>query len=556
MFEEISSIVGLSDVNSGKQSYSFSNYTLVLCANAIKLEVPLEALIECIDAYDISDQIVLEDFLLRVLHRQQVPEGISIHKPGQFILQRSCLRISRKSKIVDIYLQWCHSSLFPPPPPSFYERLLSGDLIDFIDRWAQTSRKQEGEVLTMVRDARAIRRFVAEQNGIAFIGNGSTLARSGNTDGPLEASNSIPFSAPTTLERELSLPSGKTMRGLLIPRGVTLITGGGFHGKSTLLRALSMGSYDKVSQDGREYCVTAGRSMNIRSEDGRSVSTVDISPFISNLPPSAGIDVCSFSTNSASGSTSQAAAVMEGIELNCNLFLLDEDTSAGNFMIRDSRMRSLIANEPITPYIYRVNSLWKQLGISTIVVIGGSGDWFDVQDCTLQLDDYVCRDVTRRVLQISKTFCTGRVEYNGRGLVHQLPWTHGHVKDRLIDLGAIVLPAGSTISASIDGSVLYYGTALTLDLSKVEQKIPSIEAQAGAIGIGVALHWISTTMCGKVSLKQVLAEYGSSREQAEQFHDCAIGICKPSCCYILPLPEVLGASINRIRLQVLSYPCE
>lgn len=301
-----------------------------------------------------------------------------------------------------------------------------------------------------------------------------------------------------------------------------------------------LGAYDKCDGDGREFVVTAdARSISIRAEDGRSVKSVNLSPFISNIPKAAAIDPESFTTSCASGSTSQAAAVMEGIEMGCSLFLLDEDMSASNFMIRDSRLRSLITNEPLTPYSYRVNSLFKELGISSIIVIGGSGDWFDVQDCTVQLDEYQCRDVTKRVLQISKTFCTGRVEFNGRGLVHQLPWPLDDLEPRLIDpkcFGSV-----STVDASEDGGWLYYGK-FSVDLTKIDQRV--IEGRAGALGIGVAFLWIATCMKDEpVAMSALLTEYD---RRATQEAWSLLPAAKFQT-YIMPTAPILAAAINRFR---------
>ena len=160
----------------------------------------------------------------------------------------------------------------------------------------------------------------------------------------------------------------------------------------------------------------------LRAEDGRRVSAVDISAFISDLPVASGLDAANFSTLCASGSTSQASGVVEALELGACAFLIDEDTSAVNFMIRDGRMRSLIDRETITPLIYRVSNLHKQKGVSTVVVVGGSGDWFDVQSTTLLMDNYECTNATARARRISKAFCSGHIQYNGQGVVHQLPW--------------------------------------------------------------------------------------------------------------------------------------
>ena len=271
-----------------------------------------------------------------------------------------------------------------------------------------------------VCDQEYIRDQLVELNALAFIGNGSILPdiRALNED------EIVKFLSPSTLEYTfINLPySGRSVTGMLLRKGVTLISGGGYHGKSTLLKSIGQGKFLKRYGSGKELIVSISNSCWIRSEDGRFISSVNCSPFIQSLPLVSKLNPNEVTTTLSSGSLSMAAGVMESIELGCSLILLDEDTSASNFLIRDSRMRSLISHEPITPYIYRVNALCTELDISTIVVVGCSGDWFDVMDTTVQLDEYLCKDVTKRALSISKTFCTGRVEFNGRGLVHKLDW--------------------------------------------------------------------------------------------------------------------------------------
>ena len=186
-----------------------------------------------------------------------------------------------------------------------------------------------------------------------------------------------------------------------IPGGITLIVGGGFHGKSTLLSAIERSVYDHIPDDGREYVVTLRSAVKIRAEDGRRVECVDISPFISNLP--FGKDTLRFRTDNASGSTSQAANIIEAIEAGAKLLLLDEDTSATNFMIRDARMQRLVAanREPITPFIDRARQLFEILGVSTVLVMGGSGDYFDIADRVVLMDHYRPQDVTSKAREIA-----------------------------------------------------------------------------------------------------------------------------------------------------------
>ena len=258
-------------------------------------------------------------------------------------------------------------------------------------------------------DADVLRQQIGKAGLIAFVANGSILPRRSGIDfRPMSPKSAVRFQSPPSLEQTFTLPNHGPISGMAIPRGVTLIVGGGFHGKSTLLNALELGVYNHKPGDGREFVVCDPTAVKIRAEDGRSVAGVDISPFINNLPH--GRDTRRFSTENASGSTSQAANIIEALELNAQTLLIDEDTAATNFMIRDQRMQSLIAKqkEPITPFIDKVRQLFDERGVSTILVVGGSGDYFDVADLVIAMDEYVPHDVTARAKEIAAAQQTGR----------------------------------------------------------------------------------------------------------------------------------------------------
>ena len=308
-------------------------------------------------------------------------------------------------------------------------------------------------------------------NAVAFIANGSLLPRkSGRSVQPMQSPPAVPFNSPreseqlTTvvevyvgefwrrfLKKELLLQdddcvgddsssssssssSTVTLRGMIIPQGVTLIVGGGYHGKSTILQALSYGVYDKVPGDGRELCVTHTDAVSIRAEDGRYVNNVNVSAFINSIPSgktingasisSSSSDTTKFCTMDASGSTSQAANVIEALECGASALLVDEDVSAANFMARDGRMRAMIMDEPITPLLYRVNGLYltKEHNTSTVVVVGGVGEWLDVADAVVLMKNYVAYDGLKKARSVSYQFSYGHVQYAGRGVVHRLPW--------------------------------------------------------------------------------------------------------------------------------------
>lgn len=257
-----------------------------------------------------------------------------------------------------------------------------------------------------VADQEALRAMLPAEGLIAFVRNGAILPRaSGEADLPMSAAECVPFEAPETMRCELKLPhSGEIVVGMGVRQGVNLIVGGGFHGKSTLLQALEVGCYNHVPGDGREFVTTSTDTMKVRAEDGRSICGVDISPFINNLPFKR--STRAFSTPDASGSTSQAANIMESLEAGAKCLLMDEDTCATNFMVRDKRMQALVARdqEPITPFISRVRALYDTHGVSTVLVIGGCGAYFDVADSVLMMLKYKPRDVTADAKAVSKRF--------------------------------------------------------------------------------------------------------------------------------------------------------
>ncbi|MBQ9744039.1 MAG: ABC-ATPase domain-containing protein [Clostridia bacterium] len=270
--------------------------------------------------------------------------------------------------------------------PDAVDRFVANFDFDGLDKALELSYKQE-----------IIREYLKKSDYCAFIANGSILPRKKGTDLPLECA--VPFMSVKEDEIEIC-----GIKGMGIKRGITVITGGGYSGKSTLLDAISSGIYNHVLGDGRELCITDESAVTISAEDGRSVKRVNISPFIKWLPSG---DTADFSTEHASGSTSQAANIMEAIDSGSGLLLIDEDKSATNFMIRDKMMKELIQKEPITPFTDRVHELYKSEGVSTILVIGGSGEYLSVADKIYMMEDYAIYDVTDR----AKSVCVNnRVE--------------------------------------------------------------------------------------------------------------------------------------------------
>jgi predicted ABC-class ATPase len=350
-----------------------------------------------------------------------------------------------------------------------------------------------------VEDADWLRSQLGNRNLVAFIPDDAILPRqSGVEDCPLI--DGLPFQSPDSLRVKFDRPNQGLITGMGIPQGVTLIVGGGYHGKSTLLKAIALGVYNHIPGDGREQIVTDPHAVKIRAEDGRSIVGVDISPFINHLPQ--GRSTTQFSTANASGSTSQAANIMEALEVGAKVLLVDEDTSATNFMIRDRRMQALIAKEkePITPFIDKIRQLYQDYGVSTILVMGGSGDYFDVADTVIAMEDFVPVEVTEKARAIAQQYATDRTAEGGE--------TFGILRPRIPlpkrwDSPRDEPDARSPKLKARDVDELVFG-AETVDLSAVEQ----IVDVGQLLAIGAALTFIQDSyLDGRRTLTAIVDEF-------------------------------------------------
>ncbi len=321
---------------------------------------------------------------------------ISVSRCGQEVLERTACSLNPENG--DLVMRF--EVGFPANGRTINARELEKILFEFLPKCVKGSlfyQNLDGKQLQAIADLAENQQYIREQlpklGLCAFVANGSILPReSGVSSKPMK--NGVAFQSPKELEISMDLPCGGKMTGMGIKKGITLIVGGGYHGKSTLLKALELGVYNHIAGDGREYVITDQTAVKIRAEDGRRIKKTDISMFINDLPN--GKDTVDFETEDASGSTSQAANVVEAMEAGTSLMLIDEDTSATNFMIRDELMQLVIRRdmEPITPLIDRIQELYEQYGISSVIVAGSSGAYFHVADSIIQMDRYVPRDIT------------------------------------------------------------------------------------------------------------------------------------------------------------------
>lgn len=366
-------------------------------------------------------RITLQDHLTRLFARelkggsfQAKGSGksglLAVSRCGQEVLERTACRVDERKTVMRFEVG------FPANGRSVnageLEKILFRILPDCVRKslyFKNIDQKALAEAIALCEDQQYIREQLPVMGLCAFIADGSVLPRqSGVSDKPLQGA--VKFCAPRSVRVTMKLPNRGEVSGMGIRRGVTLLVGGGYHGKSTVLQAIQDGVYNHIGGDGRELVITDESAVKLRAEDGRSIADVNITPFISNLPN--GRDTAHFYTEDASGSTSQAAGLIEAIESGSRLILMDEDTSATNFMIRDRLMQQVVSGdeEPITPFIERVNSLYETMGISTILVAGSSGSYFHVADTVIQMKEYVPLDITDKAKEAAEAFSVFRTD--------------------------------------------------------------------------------------------------------------------------------------------------
>jgi predicted ABC-class ATPase len=504
-------------------------------------------------------QMAFEDFLARKVQKAIYGASeraggsgksglIDIDAGGQEVLERTACKVTSG---------WVEARIYVGLPAAGRrilgrqaERILCDQLPKIAEQalaWQNLSHEQAKAFADCVENQEFIRGQLEELGLIAFVADGAVLPReSGNSQRPLAQKEAVLFETPDTLRVTFDLPnplSGRSspsnrISGAGIPRGVTLIVGGGYHGKSTLLQALERGVYPHVPGDGREYVVTCRDAVKIRAEDGRRIERVDISPFITNLPR--GLDTKGFCTDNASGSTSQAANIVEALEMGAQALLLDEDTSATNFMVRDVRMQALVnkAFEPITPFIERVHEIYERFGVSTVLVMGGCGDYFEVADTVIMMREYLPQDVTAEARAIADAHTTGRRMESSPSLKWQLSRTPAPDS---FD------PSRGKKRVKVDAKArdqILFGTQM-IDLRGVEQLVDFSQTRA----VGLAIHLAASRfMDGKKPLKEILDQLdvhldANGLDLLDPFHRSE----RHPGSFARPRKFEIAAAINRLR---------
>lgn len=496
--------------------------------------------------------VALRDYLARTLRELLKGQAISIAPAGQEILERSSVNLhetwqddfstpafNAPGPYLELRLRWSLPAFGREIAGRQAARNLNLDLaraVAGLDLRESELGAEAWKHCQVAEDHAALQEILVERGWVAFLADGANLARrSGVSQLPLEGG--VPLTAPETLAQTVQLPHAGVVRGTAIPAGVTVIAGGGYHGKSTLLNAIARGIYPHIPGDGRELVATVPEAMAVRAADGRAVTGVDLRPFISHLP-GRDADPAQFTTANASGSTSQAASIMESLELWGQpaqaALLLDEDTCATNLLIRDQRMRALVSSErePITPLVDRIRALHRERGISTLIVMGGSGDYLDVADQVLIMDSYRLVDATAQARQV----CDSQ------------PRVDTSLPD--FPLPAQRLPQRPEAKRRGPSRTRALGTQrLVLDRHEVDvADVSGLVDEGQALAVAWALRaLLERHFDGRTSLSQALAQV------AKRLDDVgldALGEAHPAFLVRPRLVDV-GAAVNRLRsLQV------
>ncbi|MDO5136222.1 MAG: ABC-ATPase domain-containing protein [Eubacteriales bacterium] len=502
---------------------------------------------------DTLSRVTLADYLTRQFYQQvgrytfrakgSGKSGlISVTQCGQEVLKRTACEITDKGITARFFVG------FPANGRTINSTELEKIFFEFLPVCVQKAfyyrnlnGKELQQFLFLAEDQAFIRRELKKRELAAFVKNGSILPReSGISQRPMK--ECVPFVSPKSLTTTLTLPHGGDITGMGVPCGITLIVGGGYHGKSTLLNALELGVYNHIPGDGREYVITDETAVKLRSEDGRFVKDVDISLFINDLPNKK--DTHRFSTQDASGSTSQAAGIVESMAAQSKVFLLDEDTSATNFMVRDTFMQQVIRREkePITPFLERARELYENAGISTILVAGSSGAFFHIADTIIQMDNYVPVDIT----DSTKELCSQYPLSPGAAPAFSMPsvkriMTKPEAPRSRKDYYGRPQNQPERLKVKTHGRDGFTLGRQEVDLRYIEQLIDS--EQTAALG-QLLKYAVENLVDGKRTLDEIVC-FLEGKLEKEGFHFLSSGYV--SCGLALPRLQEIYACFNRFR---------
>ena len=356
----------------------------------------------------------MEDLLLRRMagnidrianydHNGVARRHIRISEPNQKILPRNALLLTKEYIEVRFVITMPIQHIIVDGEPmvsidgAMAQQIFFEDLPEIIGNsllYCNIDIAAADEHVNNMEDADRLRQHLGASGSVCFVADGALVTRIDGQDAP-DYERLSPVEIDETLVEEVEVPHGGAIRGLAIPNGLTLILGESNSGRVDIMDAIAQGIYNHVPGDGREHVVTVADAVNIRSEVGRSIQQVDISPFASSLAD--GGNPAAYSAKSAGSFTSQAASTVEALEAGARVLLFDEHSSSSTFLSSDTRVSSLLGESSRNTMAARARQMVDELGISMIVA-GSSliAEFIPIADKVLKVENFCVSDITEQ----------------------------------------------------------------------------------------------------------------------------------------------------------------
>jgi len=406
--------------------------------------------------------------------------NIMVAEPGQKILPRTSVLVTKE------YIDARIRIAMPYKVFSSGERLVDGEMarkVFFEDLPEVVSTSlfccnldlaEAEEFVNGMEDADRVRQSLSTLGLVSFVGEGSLLAREQDSDLP-DYDRFIPFEVAEATCTEIEVPNAGKVTGLGISAGLTVVLGDAANGRKDFMSALAAGVFNHIPGDGREGVVTVSDAVQIAADRGRNVQEVNITPFLSESEYG---NPASFSTPAADSFISQAASVIEALEVGARVLIVDENSSAPAFLTTDARIAGLLGSTPRTSLAQRARQIVDELGISLIV--GGENlvaEYIPVADTVLKVEGFQVTDITEQAKALNLAVPPEAPAVNLAPMLARSRWIMPSSIDAAVGSKDQVIEA-------IDLNAIQYGRSV-IELDSVSQ----IADESQTLTIGLLLYY-------------------------------------------------------------------
>jgi len=486
-------------------------------------------------------KVALEDFIARRWHEtirkvMRAPHAgrgaYGIEAGGQQILERTACRITEDWLEIRGTITWPSDAR--KTAPKIAQAMMTEDVPQLIDGALIYGNHNPSAVqrhVQLAEDAEALRGQLVEHGLIAFIADGAVLPRE-HTSGKPVLSHLVTWQSPPELRVTLTLPHRGPVTGLGVPRGITVIIGPPFSGRSTFIHALAACVYPHIPGDGREFSATVADAVLVTAEEGRRIEGVNLHPFITHLRT--GEDVAQYRTEQAAPLLSQAAALVEVLEAGCSALLIDEDSSAPALLAQDTLLGRLVpSGGQVVPLVDLLRPLYEEHGISSVIVSSAGSDYARVADTIIAMDGFHPSVVTAQAKQLVAGSEGSETRRPFGGIHHRVPLPEG-----------VNQLQGRKLRPELPGprDVVMLGREV-VDLSRVAQLAEP--AQTRAAGAAIIYAAEQGYVDGSRTVREILALVDSDISQRGL--DVLEPADAPAGDLARPRRQEMAAALNRLR---------